>query len=197
MFFQHGGRCLAATLSVGLIAAPTSAQTGEAPRATPRSRIVGKVLERDGKTPVAGAIVRADHLRTGDAFTGAPSGKDGSYALDDLPYGYVDLTVETGDGTYVADQVVNVPPSGKVAVTFALSRNEQLPQGWWTGREPRPAPAEGPPVVGVAEVKQRAKGAEFWKSGKGIAILAGVGGAALLAIAAGGGDDDPVSPSTP
>ena len=52
--------------------------------------------------------------------------------------------------------------------------------------------------VGVAVVSEKATGREFWRGPKGIAILAGLGGAALLAFAAGGGNDEPTaSPSSP
>ena len=52
--------------------------------------------------------------------------------------------------------------------------------------------------VGVAVVREKETGREFWRGPKGIAILAGLGGAALLALAAGGGNDETTaSPSDP
>ena len=46
---------------------------------------------------------------------------------------------------------------------------------------------------------EKKSGGQFLKSPTGLAILGGVGGAALLALALGGGDDDevPASPTNP
>jgi hypothetical protein len=174
-------------------APPAPAEPGSHAAAA-RGRITGKVLAKDGKTPVAGAIVRAAHLRTGEAIASAPTDAKGEFVLDAIPYGYVDLAVETSEGGFIASQVLNVPPDGRLSVTLSLTRNEELPEGWWAGRQPRAVPGTETPAVGVAAVADRGKG--FLRSPKGIAILAGAGGLALLALS-GGNDESPASPVNP
>jgi hypothetical protein len=186
-----------ATLLAVLSAAPSPLVGQEPPAAAAgvRGRISGKVVGKNG-TAVAGAVVRVAHLRTGTSVRSAPTDGKGAFAVDAIPYGYVDLVVETSDGTFLASQVVNVPPDGRLNVTLALTRNEDLPQGWWAGRQPRAVPGTDVPAVGVATVQERGPG--FLRSPKGIAILAGAGGLALLALAGGGGGgESPASPTSP
>lgn len=177
-------------------APPVIAQEPESPpAATPsvsKGRVSGHVVAKDGRTPVAGAVVRASHLRTGQAIASAPTDARGGFAMEGIPYGYVDLTVQTSEGGFVASQVLNVPPDGHLSVTLALTRNEDLPQGWWSGRAPRALPGTETPAIGVAAVQDRR--ASFFRGKKGIAVLAGAGALALLALSSGGGES-PASPS--
>ena len=49
--------------------------------------------------------------------------------------------------------------------------------------------AKADDCIGHAQVFEKPSGREFWRSPKGIAIIAGIGGVALLAIAAGSGSE--------
>jgi len=42
-----------------------------------------------------------------------------------------------GGGGYVASKVLNLGPEGRLSITLVLTKNEDMPQGWWTGRQPR------------------------------------------------------------
>jgi hypothetical protein len=176
--------------------APAPPQAAE-PEAPARGRVEGRVLGKDGQTPVAGAVIRAVHLRTAQTLASTPTDAKGAFALEAVPYGYVDVAVETAEGGFVGNQVVNVPPDGRVEVTLVLIRNEDMPEGWWSGRQPKTMPGTDQPAIGVATVQPRGEQA-FWRSRTGIGILAGAGALALLALVGGGGGDDaPASPSTP
>jgi len=155
------------------------------------SQIAGTIRSADGK-PVPGVRVMVYHLSTEQLFTSEPTNNGGGFSVQDLPYGYFDVAVETPEGVYVADQVVNLPPSGKVSATLQLAPYAD------TGAEP-PREFSGTDLesVGWARVKEKARGKAFWKSTAGIAILAGVGGIALLALALSGGDESSASPSQP
>jgi hypothetical protein len=187
---------LAVLWTAAAAVAPAVAQEPEAapPLAAPeaRGRLGGRVLGKDARTPVTGATVRAANLRTGTSVASAPTDAKGGFAIEGLPYGYVDLVVETAEGSYTASQVLNVPPDGRLQVTLALTRTEELPQGWWSGRAPRPAEGSAAPPIGVAVVQEEGRG--FFRSRKGIAVLAGAGAVALLALSGGGGES-PASPS--
>jgi hypothetical protein len=152
------------------------------------------VLGHDGKTPVAGAVVRVSHLRTAQTLASPPTDAHGNFALSEIPYGYLDLLVETPEGGYMASKVLNLGPEGRLSVTLVLTKNEDMPQGWWSGRQPRPLPGSETPAVGVAEVSE--SGGSFFRGRKGIALLAGAGVLALLALS-GSSNDTPASPSSP
>ena len=94
-----------------------------------------------------------------------------------------------------ADKVADLRPGGKTTVTLTVREftvaeaAEQEDFRVFPGVEAEP--------VGIVGVKKKATGKEFWKSPKGIAIIGGIGGAALLAIAISGGSEDPASPAVP
>lgn len=181
-------------LTVALVAAlalasPVAGSQDSAAAETRESRITGKVVRPDG-TPVRGATIMAYHLASEQIFSSSPAGADGEFEISGLPFGYFDLAIDTEEGLFVGNQVVNVPPSGKLTLAFTI-------QPYTTGVDQagREFPGIGRPSSGVANVKQRATGREFWRGPRGIAIIAGAGGGLLL-LAAGGDDNDP-SPFIP
>ena len=194
------GLVLLATLAF-LEAVPTAAfakkDAEEAAQAG--AQIHGKVYRSDGKTEIAGAVVSAYILETGQVVAAAPTGSSGEFDLSGLPFGYADLYVETSEGMFAGSQVVNLSPGGKLSVSLDLSVLADKPSAWWSGREPKELPGSGKKPIGVAEVRSRVRGKEFWKTPGGIATLSAIGGAILLAIAAGGGgsNETNASPSTP
>lgn len=161
--------------------APAALQDPETPPPPPApaaaagpARIDGRVVARDGRSGVGQAVVRASHLRTGRSFASAPSRADGEFTITGLPYGYVEIAVETAEGVFRADQVVDVPPSGEVTIGLTLVPG---------------ATGEG----GVAVVRQRSRTVPFWKTPKGLALIGGGAGVALLVIAT-SDDEEPASP---
>ena len=159
-------------------------------------RIRGKISKADGNSPVAGAVVTAFHLETGGGFASKPTGGDGEFEITGVPFGYVDIAVDSAGGVFVGSEVVNVPPAGKVVVRLILTPYADRSPAWRSEGERREIVPLGKPSTGSAEMRTRMTGREFWKSSWGIAIIGGGAGALLLAIAAGGGGS-PASPSSP
>lgn len=154
------------------------------------STLSGRVYSAAG-IGVSGASVLAYHLSTEQLFTSDPTAVGGQYSLSGLPYGYFDIAVRTADGIFVADQVINIAPAAKSMLTLTLSPfGAGEPSGV---EEPRAFPGTEEVPIGIARVSEKLRGAEFWRSKKGVSILAGAGGAALLLLSGGGGH----SPSTP
>jgi len=158
--------------------AQDSAGAGE-----PSGRIVGKVLAANRKTPVEGATVLAYHLSSEQIFRSSPTTSKARYEIPGLPYGYFDIAVETPEGLFVGEQVVNLAPAAKTDVTVALTRTEELAVSARSALRPYPGSEAQP--VGLARLDQEPIKKEFWQSPKGIAVMAGVGGVILLAIASG------------
>jgi len=198
---------LAALLAVVLTAAPAlRAQQPPEPGPTPptapvapesaeaRGSLTGRVLAHDGRKPVAGAVVRVSHLRTAQTLASAPTDARGQFELKQIPYGYLDLVVEAPEGGYVASKVLNLGPEGRLSVTLVLTRNEDMPQSWWEGRKPRTMPGSDTPAIGVANVEEG--GHSIFHGKKGVALLAGAGALALLALS-GSSNDKASSPASP
>ncbi|MBZ5639395.1 MAG: hypothetical protein LAO51_11670 [Acidobacteriia bacterium] len=195
------GNAIVAAL-VAVLAAPAPAVAAEGASAPAAQSPVGsgrlkaKVLGSDGKTPIAGAIVRGYHLDGGKVYSSLPTGAKGECELAGIPFGYVDIYIETKDGTFVGNQVVNVPPGGTVALSYTLTRYAERDLAWWNGKNPREIPGTHTASQGIAEVRLKAAGQEFWKGPKGIAVIAGASAALLFAVS-GGGTSATASPSTP
>ena len=155
-----------------------------------QAQLRGRVSAIDGAS-VAGATIIAYHLPSERVFRSEVTDSSGSFSILDLPYGYYDLAVQTPTGLFVADQVVNLPPSGKASVNMTLS------PGGTDRSAPRGFPGADEAPVGVAMVDTKEKGS-FWKSPGGMAIIAGAGAVLLAAIALSGDEDEqPASPSEP
>lgn len=157
--------------------------------------VEGRVLAGEGKGTISGAVVKAYPLDGGEPLIAPATGSKGAFALRGLPFGYYDLVVEAEGATYVGNQVINVAPSSKIEVDVRLTRYAEKSASWWAGREQRRLPGGGN-ADGLAEIRQTLRGKEFWKSPKGLAIVGGIGAAALLAIASSGGGSN-ASASTP
>ena len=155
-------------------------------KVVPGGQITGKVQDGDGK-PIRDAVVVAYHVSSEVRYASATTGRNGQYKLENLPFGYFDVGVETSDGVFVADRVVNLPPSGKAELSLTI---EPFQPG--TQMLSRNHPGSESEPGGVALLRTKAKGRDFWRSPKGIAILGAAGGAALLAIAS-GSDNDPAA----
>ncbi len=169
---------LAVTLP-GSVAAQDVAQTGTA-------RLEGKIVGADGKTPVPGATLEIYHLSTEKRYSAEPTGAPGGFAIEGLPYGYYDLAVRTADGLFIVSQVINLAPAGKTGINLVLS-----PFAPGEGGSARAFPGTDTKPVGIARMGQRVAGADFWRSPKGVAIIAGGAGVALLALSSGSDDNSP------
>ena len=171
---------IATLLLIAILLASTAPILADEPEpAVPNSEIRGKVLGTDGK-PAAGVEILAYHLATEETFSATTDGK-GEFKLGGLPYGYFDMAARSADGLYVSDQVANVSPSGKNIVQFRLqifSASIQADRRAFPGAEEAP--------IGLAHVvDQRMVGESFWRSAKGISIMAG--GGALIGATVGVG----------
>ena len=155
------------------------------------SKIRGKIVNRDGTGRIRGARVLAYHLSSSQLFVSEPTSK-GRFEIRELPYGYYDLAVETTEGLYAASQVVNIAPSGTATVVLTLAPFQPATAGL-----ARKFPTRDVEPSGLAEVRRKLRGREYWRSPKGVAIIAGIGGVALLALAAGSGSEVSASVTIP
>ena len=156
-----------------------------------RGMIEAKIQIRGQGGSPEGTVLTAYHIDSKQVFRSEPAKQKGAVTITGIPYGYFDLAVELDGKLYVASQVVVVPPSGKVVVNLALEPYEEDRTG-----SIRSFQGSESPVEGVARLSRKAVGKEFWRGPAGIAIITGITGAGLLAIAS-GSDPAPISPSVP
>jgi len=172
-------RLAVAVLLTGLLVAPAY---GEEPTGGGKSELSGTVVAPDGDQPVAGATVVLLELATGAVTRSTPTSAKGRFEIVGLGLGYYEISVETPDGVYVGSRIVDVAPSTKEKITVTLAPLDAAAAADATARLPAGAGSVG----GEARVGERTTGRDFWKSPKGIAILAGGGTAILLWLATSG-----------
>jgi hypothetical protein len=176
---------LGSTVSPNVVAQETE-ETTEG-----NSKLLGKIVGADGKSAVAGATVLAYHLASERLFESSPTNAKGDYRIEQLPYGYYDVAVQTDSGLYVGNQVVNLPPSGKTTLTLTVATfAEGAPSS-----QARAFPGIDASSIGIAATQEKLSGREFWRSPKGVAIIAG-SGALLLALIASTGSSQDEQPAT-
>jgi len=152
----------------------------------PTGTISGTVRDSAGQEVVRNATVLAYHLSSANIYRSAPTGEKGKYEITGLQHGYYDVAVETVDGLYVGNQVVNVPPNGKATASFSLLDSTSF------GPDTREFPGTDTPTTGIARYAKE-------KSKKGVALIVGGSLLVVLLLVAGGSSSSggPPSPSTP
>ncbi len=155
----------------------------------PTSEFSGKLLGTDGQ-PASGVEFMTYHLATGELFSATTAGK-GTFTLLDLPYGYYDMAVRSGDGLYVADQVANVSAIGKNVVQLRLQTLSPSARA-----DLRAFPGADIAPIGIAVLIDQRFGESFWRSPKGISLFAG-GGALVLLLIGGDSGEPGASPFAP
>lgn len=187
--FGPAARVLAVVLSASLVV-PTAVAGGKpkTPKPAPGSRITGRIVASDGKTPVRGATIEVRPMNGGAPVRSKPVDSKGRYSLSGLPFGWAEIVVVTDGGVFLGDQAVNLPPGKTVEIGFSLLSHSERPESWWAERKIETPPGlAGTTVAGLADGSQRLTGIDYWKSPGGIAIMAAIGVVAIGLIAAGGG----------
>ena len=67
-------------------------------------------------------MVYAFHLDTSTVYASEPTTPKGRYRIDGVPLGWFDTYIETPDGLFMANQVVNMPPKGEISVDLPKSQ---------------------------------------------------------------------------
>jgi hypothetical protein len=210
-------RIVAGVLTVtltGYVIPAANASTAPAVSApvSTHAEIRGNVFGADGLSAIAGVSVKAAHMETRRIYTSESTSADGVYKLRDLPPGSYDLAVQTPQGLFAADALVEAKAGHRTTVSLAIrptARQEGQPQ-----EEEKPEgekPEEAKPEEAAPEAEKPAepeaqkpprKSGGFWRSpaGAAIAIVAGavvVGVAANSAVGDDEEDDEPLTQNSP
>ena len=175
--------------------APEKAQAPEEAPAAPAkmgATLKGRVLGADRKSPLPAAVVHAV-ASDGSVVSSAPTDARGKYLLSGLAPGTYLLAVSVDGGVYSLESPVGVTSAQTFTVDLATVPAEAAAAGG--------SAVEGTPrgFCYIVQGKKDAGGTTFWRSPKGITLLAVTAGAVGLILAASGGSDEdkPVSPSAP
>lgn len=118
-------KCLAAVTALSLPLATLSPALAQGEGATGDRVLEGKILSDDGQA-IQGARVKVRNLDTGEEFTSAPTGSNGSYKLDNLPSGRYEVAVQTERGVYLGNRTVDLV--NKTSQTYSFSLKNVPPE---------------------------------------------------------------------
>ncbi len=184
--FERMRRLALILVIVGLVLGPQTTWTLAAGTAG-NVVIRGKVGSAETGEPIAGARVYAVHLDTKQVFTSALTNAKGEYQITGLPFGYYDIAVETTDGLYLANRVINAPAGEKVDMSLMLGPPQPEDTEWWSAEPDRRIPGLDRVPSGVARIVEgRVPLAKAKALAEATGAAGGAGAASAGAAAAGG-----------
>ena len=186
-----------AALSLPLASfAPALAAEGDA---VADRMLEGKILSDDGQA-IQGAKIKVRNLDTGEEFTSAPTGGNGSYKLDNLPAGRYEIAVQTERGVYLGNRTVDLVNQTSQTYSFSLKNvpPEQALEEARRAREedegapPAPPPTGRPPTGAAAGASKTSYWSNPWVA---TFTVLGIAIGAAIFIDHLDDDDDDGSPS--
>ncbi|MDD8026466.1 MAG: carboxypeptidase-like regulatory domain-containing protein [Acidobacteriota bacterium] len=83
--------------------------------------LVGTFFEKDGTTPVAGAIIKLKNISTGSLYEAQPSDKTGSFRLNGLTKGIYTFGITTTAGDFNSNELVGIIENETTKISISLS----------------------------------------------------------------------------
>lgn len=89
-------------------------------QATGKGQLLGFLFDRDGSTPIAGAVVVAKNVTTGTVFESSKTDALGVFRFEALEAGIYALGVTFGQGSYNSLDLVGIRPNETAKISIAL-----------------------------------------------------------------------------
>lgn len=90
-----------------------------------KGNLVGFVFDKDGTTPVQGAVIVVKNISTGDVFRSANSDHQGNFMVDGLQAGIYALGVTGSKGDFQSKDLVGIKVNETAKVSVALTPYEK------------------------------------------------------------------------
>ncbi len=111
-------RCLAFLTATLALLLPLAAQTAQSPGT---GSLVGTFFEKDGTTPVAGAVIKLKNINSGSTYQADPSDKAGAFRLDGLAKGIYTFGITTSAGDFNSNELIGILESETTKISISLS----------------------------------------------------------------------------
>lgn len=91
-----------------------------------KGSVLGAVYDKDGTTPIPGAIVKLKNVRSGEVYESTPTDSQGNFLIEQMESGVYVYGVTSSEGDYNCDGMIGVriDGSGPAKMTLALNRYE-------------------------------------------------------------------------
>ena len=107
-------KCVFLFFIVAWTVSAAAAQTVE------RGHLVGNIFARDGKTPVAGAVVRLKNITSGAVSAADPTDAQGYFRLENLSKGIYQFGVTTPEGDFNSSELIGILANETTRISLAL-----------------------------------------------------------------------------
>lgn len=100
-----------------------------------KGNLIGFVFEKDGTTPVEGAVVKLSNVSTGTVYESIKSDKLGIFKTEGIEEGLYIVGISTKEGNFNGVNLIGIKAAETAKVSFALKPEEQEEE-----KAPKPKP---------------------------------------------------------
>jgi hypothetical protein len=100
-----------------------------------KGNLIGFVFEKDGTTPVEGAVVKLKNVSTGTVYESSQSDKLGILKTEGIEEGLYIVGISTNEGNFNVGNLIGIKAAETAKVSFALK-----PEGQEEEKAPKPKP---------------------------------------------------------
>jgi len=104
--------------SLSILAPPVSAQAIE------RGNLLGYIFDRDGKTPVMGAVIKVRNITSGAIYESLPSDNQGLFKIEGLSKGIYTFGITTELGDFNSNELVGILANETTKIAISLNPYE-------------------------------------------------------------------------
>jgi hypothetical protein len=105
--------------ALGILLLPLAAsQTVQTPGT---GSLVGSFFEKDGTTPVAGAVIKLKNINSGSIYQSEPSDKSGGFRLNGLAKGIYTFGITTSAGDFNSNELIGILENETTKISISLS----------------------------------------------------------------------------
>jgi hypothetical protein len=113
--FVFFGRSVLVLAVFAILAATMGAQTTE------RGHLIGTIFDRDGKTPIVGAVVRMKNITSGAVLASSPTDGQGFFRMENLSKGIYQFGITTAQGDFNSNELVGILANETTKISLALN----------------------------------------------------------------------------
>jgi hypothetical protein len=112
-----------AFLFLGFLCA-ASVLAAAAPQTPARGNLIGYIYDKDGTTPVAGAVIKLRNISSGAIYEAPPADKAGFFKIENLAKGIYNFGITTAAGDFNSNELVGIIEKETTKLSISLSPYE-------------------------------------------------------------------------
>jgi hypothetical protein len=86
-----------------------------------RGNLVGTIYDKDGKTPISGAVIRLRNITSGSVYESPPTDAKGAFRLDGVGKGIYQYGITSSQGDFNSNELVGIIANETTKITVSLS----------------------------------------------------------------------------